>query len=193
MLSLELKKRALRQAEKFEYELPEMEFTEKQMVDIELLDKLGHVVVADILVTEVITVEPDERLENVLKIFRDKTFKGVPVTSNGRLMGVAYAVDLLKAYFMSKSDIIDIDEAYTLVSLMNTKGAVDRFMCLKPVTVYPSDDIVKIAKKMAKTDTYTFPVVKKGTVSRHDNGIFLGIITLSDIIPLIYEAVVRTQ
>ena len=161
------------------------------MVDIELLGKLGHIVVADIMVTEVITVEPDERLENVLKIFRDKTFKGVPVTSNGRLMGVAYAVDLLKAYFMSKSDIIDISEAYTLVSLMDTKGTVDRFMCLRPVTIYPSDDIVKIAKKMAKTDIYTLPVVKKGTVSQNDNGIFLGIITLSDIIPLIYQAVVR--
>jgi len=171
----------------------EIEFTEEQMVDIELLKELGHVVVADIMVTEVITVEPDERLENVLKIFRDKTFKGVPVTSKGRLMGVAYAADLLKAYFMSKSDIIDIDEAFTLVSLMNTKGAVDRFMCLRPVTVYPSDNIVKIAKKMAKTDTYTFPVVKKGTISRHDNGIFLGIITLSDIIPLIYQAVVREK
>ncbi len=163
------------------------------MVDIELLGKLGHIVVADIMVTEVITVEPDERLEKVLKIFRDKTFKGVPVTSNGRLMGVAYAVDLLKAYFMSKSDIIDINEAYTLVSLMNTKGAVDRFMCLRPVTVYPSDDIVKIAKKMAKTDIYTFPVVKEETISQHDNGIFLGIITLSDIIPLIYRAVVKEK
>jgi CBS domain-containing protein len=171
----------------------EIEFTEEQMADIELLKELGHVVVADIMVTEVITVEPDERLENVLMIFRDKTFKGVPVTSNGRLMGMAYAVDLLKAYFISKSDIIDIDEAFTLVSLMNTKGAVDRFMCLRPVTVYPSDNIVKIAKKMAKTDTYTFPVIKKGTIRRHDNGIFLGIITLSDIIPLIYQAVVRKQ
>ena len=171
----------------------EIEFTEKQMIDIELLENLDNIVVADIMVTEVITVEPDERLENVLKIFRDKTFKGVPVTSKGRLLGMAYAVDLLQAYFMSKSNIIDIDEAFTLVSLMDTKGAVDRFMCLKPVTVYPSDDIVKIAKKMAKTDTYTFPVVKKGTVSPRDNGIFLGIITLSDIIPLIYEAVVRRQ
>lgn len=163
------------------------------MVDIELLEKLERVVVADIMVTEVITVEPDERLETVLKIFRDKTFKGVPVTSNGRLLGVAYAVDLLKTYFMSRTDIIDIDEACTLVSLMDTKGAVDRFMCVKPVTVYPSDNIVKIAKKMAKTDTYTFPVVKEGTVSPSDNGIFLGIITLSDIIPLIYEKLVRRQ
>lgn len=163
------------------------------MVDIELLEKLEHVVVADIMVTEIITVAPDERLDNVLKIFRDKTFKGVPVTSKGRLVGMAYAVDLLKAYFMSKRDIIDIDEAFTLVSLMDTKGGVDRFMCLKPVIVYPSDNIVKIAKKMAKTDTYTFPVVKKGTAGPSDNGVFLGIITLSDIIPVIYEAVVRKQ
>lgn len=161
------------------------------MIDVELLENLDNIVVSDIMVTEVITVGPDERLENVLKIFRDKTFKGVPVTSKGHLLGMAYAVDLLKAYFMSKSNIIDIDEAYTLFSLMNTKGAVNRFMCLRPVAVYPSDDIVKIAKKMVKTDTYTFPVVKKETVSPRDNGIFLGIITLSDIIPLIYQVVVR--
>lgn len=163
------------------------------MIDSELLEKLGSVVVADIMVTKVVTVGPEERLENVLKIFRDKTFKGVPVTKNGRLLGMAYAVDLLKAYFMSKSDFLDIDETFTFASLMDTKGGVDRFMSVKPVTVYPSDDIVRISKKMAKTDIYTLPVVKKGTAGRHDNGVFIGIITLSDIIPLIYKAVVRKE
>jgi CBS domain-containing protein len=161
------------------------------MVDIDLLEELGRVMVADIMVTDVITVEPDERLENVLRIFRDKTFKGVPVTKKGRLLGMAYAVDLLKVFFMRKSAIPDIGEAFTLVSLMNTRGAVDRFMCLKPVITYPSDDIVAVSKKMARTDTYTIPVVKKGSANWRDNGIFLGMVTLSDVIPLIYQAIVR--
>lgn len=161
------------------------------MVDMKLLGELGRLVVADIMVTDVITVESDERLENVLKIFRDKGFKGVPVIRKSRLLGVAYAVDLLKAYFMSKSTILDINEAFTFVSLMNTKGTVDRFMCSRPVTVYPSDDIATISKKMAKIDTYTFPVVEKGSVTPSDNGIFLGMVTLSDVIPLIYRAVVK--
>jgi hypothetical protein len=50
---------------------------------------------------------------------------------------------------------------------------------------------VNIAKKMVKTNTYTFPVVKEGSASWHDNGIFLGMVTLSDVIPLIYQAVVK--
>lgn len=158
---------------------------------MKLLGELGRLVVADIMVTDVITVESDERLENVLKIFRDKGFKGVPVIRKSRLLGVAYAVDLLKAYFMSKSTILDINEAFTFVSLMNTKGTVDRFMCPRPVTVHPSDDIATISKKMAKIDTYTFPVVEKGSVTPSDNGIFLGMVTLSDVIPLIYRAVVK--
>ncbi|MEA2085022.1 MAG: CBS domain-containing protein [Thermodesulfobacteriota bacterium] len=157
------------------------------MVDMKLLEKLGRLEVADIMVTDVITVESGERLENVLKIFRDKGFKGVPVIRKNCLLGVAYAVDLLKAYFMSKSAILDISEAFTLVSLMNTKGTVDRFMCPRPATVYPSDDIATISKKMVKTETYTFPVVEKGSVEPCDNGIFLGMVTLSDVIPLIYH------
>lgn len=161
------------------------------MVDIELLKELGHLVVADVMVTEVITVEPEERLENVLKIFRDKNFKGVPVVKNGRLLGMAYAADLLKVYFMRKRDVLDIGEAFTFVSLMDTKGTVDRFMIRRPVTVVPSDDIVRIAKRMVRTDTYTFPVVKEGSVSSRDSGLFLGMVTLSDVIPLIYQAVVR--
>lgn len=103
------------------------------MLDMELLKNLGRLVVADVMVTDVISVEPEEKLENVLKIFRDKTFKGVPVVKKGRLLGVAYAVDLLKVYFMSKSDIIDLGETFTFISLTNTKGAVDRFMHRRPV------------------------------------------------------------
>ena len=161
------------------------------MVDIELLKELGRLVVADVMVTEVISVEPEEKLENVLRIFRDKNFKGIPVVKKERLLGMAYAVDLLKVYFMSKCDILDIGEAFTFISLMDTKGTVDRFMIRRPVTVVPSDNIVNIAKKMVKTSTYTFPVVREGSAGWHDNGIFLGMVTLSDVIPLIYQGVVK--
>ncbi len=161
------------------------------MVDIELLKELGHLVVADVMVTEVITVGPEEKLENVLKIFRDKNFKGVPIVKNGRLLGMAYAVDLLKVYFMYKRDILDIVEACTFASLMDTQGTVDRYMDQRPVTVAPSDPIVAIAKKMVKTGTYTFPVVREGSAKWRDSGFFLGVVTFSDVIPLIYQAVVK--
>lgn len=51
---------------------------------------------ADICKGEVVTVAPDEPVDSVVKLMREKAIRRVPVVENGRLVGIVSLGDLAK-------------------------------------------------------------------------------------------------
>jgi CBS domain-containing protein len=53
--------------------------------------------VRDVMVEDVIAVEPDEPLERVLRALSEASIHGVPVVEDGRLVGIVTSVDVVWA------------------------------------------------------------------------------------------------
>jgi len=59
---------------------------------------ISKIVVADVMTTEVITVTEDTPLEEAARIMSDNKIGGLPVVSNGKLVGIITETDLFKIF-----------------------------------------------------------------------------------------------
>jgi acetoin utilization protein AcuB len=59
---------------------------------------LAKITVADVMTTEVITVTEDTPLEEAARIMADNKIGGLPVVSNGQLVGIITETDLFKVF-----------------------------------------------------------------------------------------------
>ena len=162
------------------------------MFKIENVQALGNLLVADILKTEVITVAPQTPVLEIIRIFRDHNFEGIPVVENNILQGMAMRRELLNFYFIPSRDLDegDIRKLFQLVSLMDVSQPVSTFMNPEPLTVTPDCKVSRLAQLMLENDLFTFPVVKiKKSFLRNEKRRFVGIVTLTDMMPLLCEAI----
>lgn len=53
--------------------------------------------ISEIMVTDMITVDPLERLGDICELFKEKNIGGVPVTKNNKILGIITERDILKA------------------------------------------------------------------------------------------------
>ena len=162
------------------------------MFNLEIVQALGNLLVADILKTDVITVTPDTPILEIIRIFRDHNFEGIPVVENNELKGMAMRRELLNFYFIPSRDLDegDINKLFQLVSLMDVNQPVTAFMNPDPLTVTPGCKVSRLAQLMLENDLFTFPVVRyKKSILRKDKKNFVGIVTLTDMMPLLYEAI----
>ncbi len=162
------------------------------MNSFEDVKALGDLAVAEILKTHVISVTPDTPILNIIRIFRDHNFEGIPVIKNGYLHGMVMRRDLLNLYFIQTRDLDESDtrKLFQLISLMDAKQPISSFMDSEPLTIRPDCKISKLAQMMSENDLYTFPVVQeKRRFSFKEKKQFIGIVTLTDMIPLLYEAI----
>ena len=162
------------------------------MFKIEDVQALGSLMVADILKTDVVTVTPNTPILEIIKIFRDHNFEGIPVVENGELKGVAMRRELLNFYFIPSRDLDegDIKKLFQLVSLMDVNQPVSTFMKSEPLTVKPECKVSRLAQLMLENDMYSFPVANtKKAFFRKEKKQFIGIVTLTDMMPLLYEAI----
>ena len=161
------------------------------MKDTKIIEILGNLVVADFLNTQPITVTSNTPMVEIVKLFLDHGFGGIPVVDDGLLQGVAMKRDLLDIYFMPHHEVDDTEKLLQLVSLMDPSRPVSEFMESDPITVTPAYKASRVAKLMLKDDTFLFPVIeKKGLLPFTAKREFLGIVTLTDMLPLLYEAIV---
>ena len=162
------------------------------MFNLEIVQALGNLLVADILKTDVIMVTPDTPILEIIRIFRDHNFEGIPVVENNELKGMAMRRELLNFYFIPSRDLDegDINKLFQLVSLMDVNQPVTAFMNPDPLTVSPDCKVSRLAQLMLENDLFTFPVVKhRKSILRKDKKDFVGIVTLTDMMPLLYEAI----
>jgi acetoin utilization protein AcuB len=59
---------------------------------------MSRIAVADVMTTEVITVTEDTTLEEAARIMADNKIGGLPVVSNGKLVGIITETDLFKIF-----------------------------------------------------------------------------------------------
>ena len=162
------------------------------MFRIEDVQALGNLLVADIIKTDVVTVTSSTPLIEIIRIFRDRNFEGIPVVDNGFLKGVAMRRELLNFYVIPSRDLDegDIRKLFQLVSLMDIQQPVSSFMKPEALTVQPDCKVSKLAHLMLDNDLFSVPVVKsKKTFLRNEKKRFIGIVTLTDMMPLLYEAI----
>jgi CBS domain-containing protein len=163
------------------------------MFSIKSVEALGDLTVADILTTNVTTVEPDTPIIEIVRIFKDYNYEGIPVVEKNYLVGMAMRRELLNLYFITERDLDEADtrKLFQLVSLMNAaKQPVSFFMDTEPLTVQPDCRASRLAQMMLENDLFTFPVVtEKSNLFLQSKKRFVGIVTLTDMMPLLYEAI----
>lgn len=122
----------------------------------------------------VITVSPEDPINDVLAMFRKEHIRRAPVLNKGKLVGIVSETDLLNA---SPSDVstLSIWEMNYLLS----KVTVKRVMSKKVITVDVDTPIEEAARIMADNKIGGMPVMNNGRVA--------GIITETDLFKVLLE------
>lgn len=122
----------------------------------------------------VITVSPDDPINDVLAMFRKEHIRRAPVLNKGKLVGIVSETDLLNA---SPSDVttLSIWEMNYLLS----KVTVKRVMSKKVITVDVDTPIEEAARIMADNKIGGLPVLNNGRV--------VGMITETDLFKIFLE------
>lgn len=122
----------------------------------------------------VITVAPDDPINDVLAMFRKEHIRRAPVINKGKLVGIVSETDLLNA---SPSDVstLSIWEMNYLLS----KVTVKRVMSKKVITVDVDTPIEEAARIMADNKIGGMPVMNNGRV--------VGMITETDLFKIFFE------
>lgn len=59
-------------------------------------NRLDHYFAEDIMISELVTLSPDDPLSLAVEIFRENLFHAIPITQNGELLGILTTFDILK-------------------------------------------------------------------------------------------------
>lgn len=138
--------------------------------------------VREIMITDVVTFHPDDRVEEAMRLMVDRNVDGAPVVDEqGNLVGM-----------LSNSDLIVQESELHFPTVLSFLGATVEFghkhfeedlrkalgskvsdvMSSKPVTITEDDTIERAATLMHEKDVSRLPVVRDGKlvglVSRND-------------------------
>lgn len=110
--------------------------------------------VGDYMTTDVVTISPENTVEDVVNIIRQTKHDGFPVVENGKIRGYISSLDLL---------------------LCDRKDKVANVMTTSILVAHPDIDLIDSARVIFRSGLSKLPVV-------NDNGEMVGIITNSDVI-----------
>lgn len=116
--------------------------------------------VEQVMCDNVITLKPDDTMNDVRRILRDNKISGIPVVDDDKLIGIITVEDFIICLLGDGG----IDEK------------VENRMTKNVVTVYSDEPIVQVVGKFEKSGYGRFPVVDRDTKK------LVGIITKGDII-----------
>jgi len=68
--------------------------------------------VKDIMTSEVLTVTPDQSVEDCMKVMSEHHIRHLPVTENGQAIGIISTMDVVKNIISEKETVIDQLEHY---------------------------------------------------------------------------------
>ena len=68
--------------------------------------------IADVMTSHVITIEPDQRIEECMVIMSDRHIRHLPVMDNGKLVGIISINDVVAAIIRDQKTRIDSLESY---------------------------------------------------------------------------------
>ncbi|BAW31928.1 MAG TPA: CBS domain-containing protein [Methanothermobacter sp.] len=131
--------------------------------------------VEDVMSSELITIEPTERMIHARRLMIDADIGRLPVIEDGELIGIITSKDIARSMIAFRKVVPDKYKRSRIRNLL-----VEDLMTQNVKTVNPEDNISNTASKMIETGYGGFPVLD-------DEGALVGIITKSDILDLIVE------
>lgn len=138
------------------------------------MDKIQRILVREIMTTEVVTIAPDEMLDQAVLLMRRVGCRRLPVVEDGTLVGIITDRDLRLAaespYLANEP--IDIFEHLKRI-------AVAEVMTRNPMTIEPDAPVVEAAQLMRLGPFGGLPVVEEETE------MLVGIVTRSDLLDLL--------
>lgn len=72
----------------------------------------GDTRISEVMTAQVITIEPDQRLEECMEIMSDKHIRHLPVVSEGELLGIISINDVVTAVIRDQKSRINSLESY---------------------------------------------------------------------------------
>lgn len=129
--------------------------------------------VEEVMSKNVVACSPEDEVDNIWRLMQTKSFGGVPVTKNDRLVGIVTQKDLIQSgallpTFESKKG--RFRGSSKISSLMNTQV----------IAVKPSIKVIRVAKIMVSKDIGRVPVIDK-------EGKLIGIVDREDVAKLIVK------
>ena len=132
--------------------------TDQAAEDITRAEELAYELkVGEVMTTNPLTVTGDQRMDEVLELFRTQRISGAPVLQNGKLMGVISMEDLINS--LRKSDL---------------HSFVAKYMTAKLITIRPTEPVIEALKLFVNTGVGRLLVI-------NEQGQLAGIITKGDI------------
>jgi CBS domain-containing protein len=139
--------------------------------------------VTDVMVREVVTVEPETPLKEVARVLVEHGISGVPVVDDGRVLGVVSESDFImkeRAHEPRRRSPLTwlIGDRLHAVAVVEARTA-GQAMTAPAVTIEPAATVHEAAVRMAGRNVNRLPVVESGTL--------VGIITRGDLVRLYAE------
>lgn len=125
--------------------------------------------VKDWMTTDPVTITDETSMMKAIHLMKERRFRRLPVTRQGKLVGMVTDRDLKEAS-PSKATTLDVHELYYLLAELQIK----EIMSQNPLSVSPDDTVEHAAQLMLEKTISGLPVVD-------DSGKLLGIITQTDV------------
>jgi CBS domain-containing protein len=143
--------------------------------------------VADIMQRDVVTVSPDDKLEDVVRVLHDHELPGVPVVNDGgRCVGIITEADLVISEEGSDLHLPHYIELFGGVVFLEPlrhfeerlhkafASSASEMMTADPVTVAPEATVQEAARLISKGGHNRLPVVEHGRL--------VGVVTRVDVL-----------
>ncbi len=134
--------------------------------------KIKGTTVSKLMSTDLVTEKPDATIVEIEKRMIEKSFRRLPIVSNGEFIGMATVRSLLR--FFGTNQVFQHLRSGTIMQILQTR-AIEVTIKDFP-TIHPEADIGEAAKLMQETH--------KGSLAVIENGKLVGIITERDFFKL---------
>ena len=129
--------------------------------------------VSEIMTKNVLACSPDDEVDNVWRLMREKRFAGLPVVKNGKIIGIVTQKDLLET-------------GATFPTFESAKGRfrasskISSIMKTQIMTARSSTEVINVARIMISKDVGRIPI-------KDDGGRLIGIIDREDVARLLIK------
>ena len=141
-----------------------------------------NLAVSNIMTTELITVNPDDKLDKVQQIFKDHLIHHIPVVDSGRqLKGMISKVDMLT--FLNNLSTQTTGPTWSKYQFSTLTAS--RVMTAKLITIEPDDTMGLAADIFLSNKLHALPVVESGEL--------LGLVTTHDLLKFAFKDTVEAK
>lgn len=134
--------------------------------------------VKDIMVKDVVAINPDDTFYDIVDLFAEKKISGAPVVDGRKVVGMVSESDIME--FVDDKSVISLIEKEDKSLKDKASLKARKFMSTKVISVFPDDDLSKVTKLIDDKDINRVPVVDK-------KGKLVGIITRADVVSVVSE------